>query len=555
MKQLKLSLIASLLLSFNSFSQTTTFTKVWEKVYGGQRMEASYYARKLFLTPDSNLIFISDFALSNISGNKTVPNCGGEIAEGDIWILKLDQQGNKLWEETLGGTDMEWANAAILEQDGSMLIAGHSKSQIACEKSQDRYDANGDYWIIKIDSAGNKLWDKRYGWQNYEVINDIVRINHGYLLIGFAAYPSGYTGGDVTDTSVYAYDNFWIVNIDSAGIKVWDNMYGGYLTTTPRTGVIDNQNNYYFVGGTATNGISGDISTLTFGGTSDGWIIKIDSAGNKIWDKRYGGNKSDGFSTAIISSSDELVLCASSQFNSSNGNISDTVSHGGADILMVKMSLDSGNILLQKRIGSNFNDNAVSIIEMPDKGYFIAAKSNSDAGYEKTENPKGDYDFWLIRTDSMFNVIWDKTIGGNSYEGVPSIVFLNDSIFVIAGQSASDVSGDKTLPLYDTINSGVSAGDIWIMKYVISTPTGIDELSNPTFTVFPNPVLNLLLIRSLQLSNKEVTVTVFDALSKQKMQKKFAKNNNSMFEIDVSSLARGVYFIKINNTVQKFVKI
>ncbi len=557
MKQAAIIIVASLIHSLNSFSQTPTFTKVWEKVYGGTRREVNYSKPKFYLTPDSNLLYIADFAESNASGNKMVPNCGGETAEGDIWVLKLDQQGNKIWEKTLGGTDMEWANAALMETDGSVVIGGHSKSNVACEKSQNRYDPDGDYWVIKIDSAGNKIWDKRFGWNYYEEIRDIVKTDEGYLLAGNAAYPGGYQGGDVADSSHGPYDNFWIVKIDSIGNKLSDKFYGGYLYTdimVAKRGV----DGSYFSGSTSEINATWDISTPTFGGTLDGWILKVDSLGNKLWDLRLGGNKWDGINECLINSNAELVVCLQTSGNSANGNINDTVSRGLSDFILYKIGSDSGNIIMQRRMGSNKDDNIIKAVQMPDNGYMLLCRSSSDSAYDKSENSKGNEDFWFVRTDSMFNVMWDKTIGGNSYEGYPAIVFLDDSNFVIAGQSASDVSGDKTLPLFDTINSGVSAGDIWIMKYTIGTQTAVAEqtaISN--FSVYPNPVLSYMHIQLpySAMKLKSTVAVITNVAGRMVYKNEFDISQHNEIDINVSSIPAGIYFIRIGNAVKKCVKM
>jgi hypothetical protein len=156
-------LLFLVLLVTHSNAQNVTFTKVWEKVYGGLNEEQSYNYNLLQLDKDSNIV-IAASSRSDIGGNKTSPICAGTIPfSSDFWLIKLDQNGNKIFDNSYGSSEHEFLGDAILLADGSIILVGQSESPITCSKSQNRFSSNPDIWLIKVDSNGVKLWDKRYG--------------------------------------------------------------------------------------------------------------------------------------------------------------------------------------------------------------------------------------------------------------------------------------------------------------------------------------------------------------------------------------------------------
>ncbi len=118
---------------------------------------------------------------------------------------------------------------------------------------------------------------------------------------------------------------------------------------------------------------------------------------------------------------------------------------------------------------TNSGDNRLStVIQTPDKGFVLAGISNANAGGAKSENSKGGFDFWVIRTDAQGNKIWDKTYGGtgNEYASlVPAlktikyvqIIQTPDGGYLLAGTTRSDASGDVSEP-------SLGGADYWILK-------------------------------------------------------------------------------------------
>src|SRR5437016_465423 len=130
-----------------------------------------------------------------------------------------------------------------------------------------------------------KRWDKRFGGTDNDVLSSFQQTKDGGYILGGSSYSG--VGGDKTQTS-WGYSDYWVVKIDSIGNKQWDARFGGTdhdlfscLQQTTDGG--------YILGGSSRSGISRDKSQPNWGTYFDYWVIKIDFLGNKQWDKRFGG--------------------------------------------------------------------------------------------------------------------------------------------------------------------------------------------------------------------------------------------------------------------------
>lgn len=356
--------------------------------------------------------------------------------------------------------------------------------------------------------------------------------------------------------------------MDSDGTKQWDSLHGGigaefgaiYKTST---------SDYIISGGTNSWLPGGDISTTNIGGNGytgyDGWVVRIDSSGAIKWEHRYGCPWGDYLGSALENLDGDYVLFGSIVGNCEGGNVSDLNGRGSGDVWLIKLDSATGALKYDKRIGGNMADVPRQIIQTSDGGYLIVCTSNSDAGFEKSEprivpNNPNLYqlanDIWIVKTDSLFNVQWDKTIGGSGWESSPGLLLLNDSTFILAATSDSPISGNKTIAKFDTLGGiNGSGGDIWITKWTVSTVTGINEMAAPQFSIYPNPVTDMLYVSPKKQLTANALVAIIDLQGRVIREEKLSQNNGAVIPLDVSSLAQGVYLVKFNGQVQRLVKL
>ena len=171
---------------------------------------------------------------------------------------------------------------------------------------------------------------------------------------------------------------------------------------------------------------------------------------NIVWQKGYGTSQTDSFLKSIEVSDGYL------HFGKSDANIEGDkteMSYGGDDIWIVKTDF-VGNILWDKTIGGSGSEGTGNVIRVGNIIYLLSS-SNSIISGLKTSIAYGGSDYWLIALDLNANILWQQSYGGTGDDGASSIEELNNAQLLICGTSKSNVSGNKTLPSYD------AGGDFW----------------------------------------------------------------------------------------------
>ncbi|MEO8148325.1 MAG: T9SS type A sorting domain-containing protein [Bacteroidia bacterium] len=302
-----------------------------------------------------------------------------------------------------------------------------------------------------------KQWDKRFGGISNEVLTCFQQCADGGYILG--GYSGGGISGDMTQVSWGGAD-YWIIKIDSLGNKEWDKDFGGtedeilyFLQQTSDKG--------YILGGWSKSGISGDKTIANWdssGNTYDYWIVKIDSLGNKQWDKGFGGIGNDYF-YSLQQASDKGYILGGSSFSGTSGDKTQSL-WGACDYWIVKTD-SLGNKQWDKDFGGSTYDYFRSMRQTSDGGYILGGFSYSDISGDKTQSLWGVCDYWIVKTDSLGNKQWDKDFGGTQSDALLSLQQTADMGYVLGGVSASEISGDKTQPLW---GATIGETDFWVVK-------------------------------------------------------------------------------------------
>lgn len=232
----------------------------------------------------------------------------------------------------------------------------------------------------------------------------------------------------------------------------WQNTIGGSgndllfsIQSTPDGG--------YILGGYSESNISGDKTENSNGG-NDYWIVKIDAFGNILWQNTIGGSGNDQLTCLKLTSDGGYILGGYSISNISGDKTENSI--GLFDYWIVKTD-SMGNVQWQNTIGGNNLDWLISISQTSDGGYILGGFSNSGASGDKTENSNGQFDYWIVKTDSMGSIQWQNTIGGNGFDQLYSVHQTSDGGYILGGFSDSDISGDKAA-------NSLGWNDYWIVK-------------------------------------------------------------------------------------------
>jgi len=358
--------------------------KLWDYSFGGTGEDVLYSLQQ---TSDGGFI-LGGYSLSGAGGNKTSGNFGGY----DFWVVRTDADGNKLWDRSFGGTGDDYLRMLRETTDGGFILGGQSLSGVNGNKSSPNYGTN-DFWVVRLDAGGNKLWDRSFGGSGADRLQDLQQIGDGGFILGGVSFsvPSG----NKTATN-YGLNDIWLVRIDANGNKVWDHSFGG-TDNDELLGLEQTKDGGFILGGFSFSDVSGNKTSGTFrAGYSDFWLVRTDASGNKLWDRSFGGRGSDSCRSLQQTPDGGFICGGTSDSASGTGNKTSPYFGGVADFWVVRTDA-SGTKLWDQSFGGSGDDGIWGLRQTMDGGFIFGGGSDSLPGGNKTSGNFGSYDFWVVK--------------------------------------------------------------------------------------------------------------------------------------------------------------
>lgn len=257
-----------------------------------------------------------------------------------------------------------------------------------------------------------------------------------------------HSNDDVLNSKNHGNMDCWIIKIDSIGNIIWDKTYGG----SKDDGLYDiehtKDSGYIFVGFSESTDY--DIKSGNKG-KIDSWVVKIDSVGNLEWENTFGGSSWE-YTRDILETEDGGYLIGG-QTQSTDGDVS-SGGNGIWDIWIVK--IDSlGELLWEKTYGGTDIEEFHTISPTYESGYIIGGGTNSDSlDVQSGNHGRGDY--WIVKVDSIGEIQWEHTYGGSREDNLRYVLPLEEGGYILGGYSCSE-DGDVSSGTYNNC-------DIWIVK-------------------------------------------------------------------------------------------
>lgn len=502
--------------------------KLWDRTFGGSDEEIFSSVQQ---TIDGGFIS-GGWSLSAQSGNKSAGSKGGT----DYWVVKTDINGNKLWDYTFGGVGTEKLYSVQQTSDGGYILGGSSNSGIGPDKSQVGRGME-DFWIVKLDANGTKIWDKTFGGNLIDILYSIRQTPDGGYILGGSS-GSGLSG-DKSQPSQGNLD-FWIIKIDASGNMVWNKTYGGDSADDLFSLNLTSDGGFIIVGN-SESGQAGDKSNASLG-LLDFWILKLNASGIKQWDKTFGGiNYDTGYD--IQQTSDGGYIVGGISASGIDGNKTQP-KKGILDIWVLKLDT-FGNKAWEKTFGGSGQSLISNIRQTQDGGFIIGGLSDSGLIGDKSEPNLGGFDSWLIKTDIQGNKVWDKTYGGPNDDYITGLDETTDGGFILGGGSASDISSDKS-------QNSFGSTDYWLIR-LAGNLVGIPENKDSGFHLsqnFPNPFSQNTTVSFNLPRSETVEFTIFNDHGKTvvKLKRKYEAGENQIIWRDLKgseALPTGNYFYQL----------
>lgn len=367
---------------------------LWQKTFGGDEQEGPHCA----IRQTSNGGFIvTTVSRSGISGNKTTPLLG-RPGDFDLWVVRLDNDGELVWQASFGGVGWEFFATSLQEtSDGGFILGCTSNSGASGNKSSPNY-GNDDYWLVRLDRNGAKLWDQTFGGTRDDRLHAVQQTADGGFILGgesWSAVSGNKTSPNFGPTNSAGAD-FWVIRVDPDGNKLWEKSYGGsswdFLYSLAQT-----SDGGFAFGGYSYSGASGNKTSTNFG-IIDFWVVRTDASGEILWDKAYGGGGVSILYSLQTTFDGGFILGGHSDETFAGGRVGNKTSpsFGGGDYWIVRTD-ERGNSLWQLSFGGSGSELLYDVQQTSDGGFIVGGESRSSADGNKTSIVYGGEDYWVVK--------------------------------------------------------------------------------------------------------------------------------------------------------------
>ena len=342
--------------------------------------------------------------------------------EGDFWLVKTDTEGNKQWSQTFGGPQDDQAYSVEQTACGGFIVAGTTESF---------GEGEGDFWLVKTDPQGNKEWSQTFGGPEDDRAFSLHQTACGGFIIAGTTESFGEGESDL-----------WLIKTDTQGDKRWSRTFGG----PDRDGTPHRKwARGLSVQQTACGGFITAGTTWSFGeGEGDFWLVKTDTEGNKQWSQTFGGPRRDWAASVQQTACGGFIIAgATASFGA-----------GGYDFWVIKTDYQGNKEWSQTFSGgpgwAQGWEKAYSIQETADGGFVIAGYLTTAWVYHRGflgmgVTPAFPYPcIWIVRTDPVGNIRWTQTFGTRpKWDIVRAVKQTACGGFIIAGWTESFGEGES----------------------------------------------------------------------------------------------------------------
>ncbi|TAH41094.1 MAG: T9SS type A sorting domain-containing protein [Bacteroidetes bacterium] len=318
------------------------------------------------------------------------------------------------WEKLFSKKSTDVFRCVIEVPAGGYMIAGYTADSTANDS---------DAYAVRMTTAGDTLWKKRINGSGsrkdlfYKVINTA---DGGFA---FCGYSTNNGAGN---------DDVYFLKMDGSGVIQWSNYWGGPAKDRGQD-IIQTADGGYAITG---------YSTSPPASYYDAFILRINSAGDTLWSKFYGGGGFEDANSIVLLPDDGFIIGG----QGTNGS-------NGLDLYLVRAN-SIGDTLWTRKFGTTATDNIENILRLAD-GSFILAGGTDGPGL-------GGNDGLLVKTDSGGAAIWSKIYGGNSQDDFHQAFETTDNGFILSGTSRSSGALEPNMWLVKTDSSGDS---VWTKTY------------------------------------------------------------------------------------------
>ena len=485
---------------------------------------------------------------SSIQSNKLQAEGSKQNNGYDFHLIKLNQQGEEVWEKYFSGQNHDYLSATVTTQDGGFLLAGTSYSGKGLDKKEES-KGGSDIWLIRINEFGDELWQKTLGSSSDEEARAVIQTTD----LGFFVAGNVTTLRQAQDLKGYGSKDVLITKLDKDGKELSQLILGGKgldevekMIPTRDGGAllgIYSRSSEVRVSGSASTQAGNQRSASSTAisqtpkassnyGEGDYWIVKLDKTGKVEWEKNFGGKGDDHIRTLALTSNGFIIGGESRSERSGNKTVG---TEEGTDLWLIALN-ERGDEQWQKSY--NFKNRDVlmgmSVVSGRLENGSEKSKGILLGGYTQAEGriQTDDETFWMLYLDQNGNEQWRKHVKGESRqkeERLSDIKLNRDGSIVLAGTSAEELGKEN----WKIVKLGDRQVDQLIEKYDIK--------------IYPNPVSDYAYVE-IGFDFKEADILLYDMSGRQLQS---IKTKNKVTKINTQALVQGAYLVTIKTDTNK----
>ena len=400
----------------------------WIKVFGGESTEMGNCVTS---TTDGGVVVAGNY-LSNTDDfqeTRKGDSLGNRMDLYDVFVIKLDDQGNILWKKTYSGGWSDECTSITSTSDGGVLITGWSSSNDYDFKGMGRGEK--DIFVIKHDKDGNVLWKKSYGGSGSDVGESIkITKDNVVQIIGRTNSNNGDFEGLLSQNIELFYTErqyILVMDLDKDGsimskrVFQIDNVNGDSRVSGHSSVATTSDDGIVITG--ETNCYTGEFKGMERGevrGSDDVFVIKLDRTGGIVWKKTFGGNDDEEGRCIIATSDDGMIVTGYVSTRSGKGlvhgdfsGIKQVLKTDAGEIFVFKLDKD-GSLVWKTLIGGSGQQIPESIVNTSDGGILITGKTTFCNDGDFKGMTKGNHDVCVIKLDRDGRKLWTRVFGGSS---------------------------------------------------------------------------------------------------------------------------------------------
>lgn len=475
----------------------------------------------------------------------------------DGFLAKFNSNGVRIWATYYGGANWDSGYSCATDAQGNVYLAGAtagSTGAIAFNGHQNTHGGgSNDAFLAKFNSSGARIWATYYGGAGDDFANHCIvdNANNVYIVGATASTSSIASNGHQNTYGGGTYDPF-LVKFDENGVRQWATYYGGngggVVDEIGFSCATDQDGNVYLAGRTnSTSGMAFNGHQNSWGGGYDGFLVKFNSTGTRLWATYYGGTNWDsGYSCATDALGNVYLAGATAGSAGAIASGGHQNSYGGGtnDGYLVKFD---GNGVRQwsTYYGGSADDYAAYCVTDISGNICVAGNSASASGIASGGHQNtyggGNYDAFLARFNSNGTRLDATYIGSIGDDRGHSCDIDASGNLYLCGQTSSN--NIATGGHQNTYGGGTYDG--YLAKFNV-TFLGIDtEQNHINASVFPNPTQNLANLDFNLNYISNVEIRLYNHLGQVILTEKYANINEAKLQFDLSLLSSSLYWIEI----------